>query len=548
MMSLRRFFFLFLTVYTTHSVFADSWDTSRAVDYLSQKQEYTSTFFNWNYFNQYHTSSNFNFNNFNQHPTSASVRWNNLNQYPNSASVNRNNFDQHLTSEFADRINFNQHPNSASVNRNNFNQHPNSAFINRNNLNQYPNSASVNRNYFNPYPNSVSVNRNNFNQNTASAFIDRNNVNPNPISASVNRNNVKQNPSIPPALSSISNDRSMKQQLSKEGASISDSDDDPCNYKDLAKPNFNTPGRRISESKCYEYVWEIQNRLYKSKRLDACIAQENAKPNGRRFVISGRNSKDGEFPHMGAVGWRAVKGTWIFLCGSSLISSKFMLTAAHCSQVSSRYAGVANRKPEIVRLGDINIIDVAVNGEKPIVANITRIIVHPQYAPPKKYFDIAIIQLQRDVSFSINILPACLWTNFDTRSLGRRATLTGWGVIETATLKTSPVLQAAEINILSSDVCDSLLKPSCNRLWCGMSENQMCAGNLSGGVDTCQGDSGGPLQVKIPLPYKGVGLLYYIIGVTSFGIGCARANTPGVYTRVSSYIDWIENVVWRSTA
>lgn len=55
-----------------------------------------------------------------------------------------------------------------------------------------------------------------------------------------------------------------------------------------------------------------------------------------------------------------------------------------------------------------------------------------------------------------------------------------------------------------------------------------------------QGDSGGPLQVSETSNL----CIFYIVGVTSFGSGCGGKNTPGVYTRVSSYVDWIERTVW----
>lgn len=60
-----------------------------------------------------------------------------------------------------------------------------------------------------------------------------------------------------------------------------------------------------------------------------------------------------------------------------------------------------------------------------------------------------------------------------------------------------------------------------------------------------QGDSGGPLQVPKYESSQQTSVLYYVIGVTSFGIGCAQPNLPGIYTRVSSFIDWIEEHVWK---
>ncbi|XP_026326179.1 serine protease snake-like [Hyposmocoma kahamanoa] len=185
------------------------------------------------------------------------------------------------------------------------------------------------------------------------------------------------------------------------------------------------------------------------------------------------------------------------------------------------------------------------NGFPPNDVNIIKIINHPQYKSPNKYNDISLMVLEKDVKFSKYVQPACLWRTFDTSPLGTKAVLTGWGVIETAHRTTSPTLQAAEVDILNSNTCDKLLLPLANRHWQGMKEQQLCASILAGGVDACQGDSGGPLQVRIKLPPSSQGAIHYIVGVTSFGFNCALPNTPGVYTRVSSFIDWIESIVWK---
>lgn len=60
-----------------------------------------------------------------------------------------------------------------------------------------------------------------------------------------------------------------------------------------------------------------------------------------------------------------------------------------------------------------------------------------------------------------------------------------------------------------------------------------------------QGDSGGPLQVRINLPSSSQGAMHFIVGITSFGFECSLPDTPAVYTRVSSFVDWIESIVWR---
>ncbi|CAH2087260.1 unnamed protein product [Euphydryas editha] len=114
--------------------------------------------------------------------------------------------------------------------------------------------------------------------------------------------------------------------------------------------------------------------------------------------------------------------------------------------------------------------------------------------------------------------------------------------ILTSTRRTSNELQVAEVSLVDDSTCDNILIDRRNRRWMGLAEHQICAGFLPGGVDTCQGDSGGPLQVKINLTRKWP--MYYLVGVTSFGYGCAHKNIPSVYVKTSSFIDWIENIVW----
>ncbi|KAG9464081.1 hypothetical protein GDO78_020532, partial [Eleutherodactylus coqui] len=91
-------------------------------------------------------------------------------------------------------------------------------------------------------------------------------------------------------------------------------------------------------------------------------------------------------------------------------------------------------------------------------------------------------------------------------------------------------LQRININLISNAVCNQ-------DNYGQVLDSMMCAGRLSGGIDTCQGDSGGPLV------YLGGDSRYRQVGVVSWGEGCARPGKPGVYTRVSYYLPWVHSVM-----
>lgn len=96
--------------------------------------------------------------------------------------------------------------------------------------------------------------------------------------------------------------------------------------------------------------------------------------------------------------------------------------------------------------------------------------------------------------------------------------------------------------MVPNDACNRLMStPRSRRLKFGVLPSQICAGDLAGGKDTCEGDSGGPLFLKSSDPNCN----YDVVGITSIGGICGTARKPGVYTRVSYYMNWIESIVWR---
>ncbi|XP_068619764.1 mite allergen Der f 3-like [Battus philenor] len=320
---------------------------------------------------------------------------------------------------------------------------------------------------------------------------------------------------------------------------------DSCQPLKYEVPDFRAEGRRISEVKCLEYMWQIRSSVESSARDFECSLLG---PLLEPVVVGGIDAEVGELPHMGAIGWRGISpGTWLFKCGGVLISEKFVLTVAHCSRVSRLDTTVSDPVPKIVRFGVIHVTDTKNYELPPTDIEISRWIVHDNYRAPKTYNDIALVELKKQLVFRRRIHPACLWTS--ESDITGKATLSGWGVVDTASRATSSILQIATVDMIPSEQCNKTLTNKRNRHWVrGLDWSQICAGYSEGGVDACQGDSGGPLQVEIDMDVDPLSKwrLYNVVGLTSFGFGCAHANTPSVFTRVASFTQWIENIVWKN--
>nr|XP_022913253.1 serine protease snake-like [Onthophagus taurus] len=277
-----------------------------------------------------------------------------------------------------------------------------------------------------------------------------------------------------------------------------------CEKDNLVK----TP--RISERKCREYL-----------RLDTYYPIQ-------AFIIGGGgiDAEPKEFPHMSLLGYEN-NASIEYRCGGSLISEQFVLTAAHC--LESRELGPV----KVVRIGDL---DTATDKDDaaPQEFSVINTYPHPNYTIDSLYNDIAILKLNKPVQITTYVKPACLQSELEFKG---RLTATGWGALFYGGDMYNK-LQKLDLVNLEKEKCLPTYKPQ-RKLRNGIDiDIQICGGNLEKSVDTCQGDSGGPLQYEIQFKPP----VHRIVGVTSFGINCNLV--PGIYTRVSKYISWIESIVW----
>ncbi|XP_066254840.1 serine protease persephone-like isoform X1 [Euwallacea similis] len=249
-------------------------------------------------------------------------------------------------------------------------------------------------------------------------------------------------------------------------------------------------------------------------------------------ILNGEDAEVGQFPHMVALGITNDDGQIDWgRCGASLISPKFLLSAAHCficlgcsveSLKKARFGVIDNTDDS--KAQDVDVKGVTFTGSYDITSN---------------HNDIALIELVWEVNMSQTVFPACLYTEADD-PLG--LIVTGWGRTDATDITSrSKILQYGKIMPVSTDKCNtSILSKNANTRKVIL-QTQICAiSNLSvNRTDACMGDSGGPLQLE----RKTGG--YDIVGIVSYGFECGT-SVPGVYTRVSAYLDWIEQHVWPS--
>ncbi|XP_058457823.1 serine protease snake-like [Malaya genurostris] len=249
-------------------------------------------------------------------------------------------------------------------------------------------------------------------------------------------------------------------------------------------------------------------------------------------IVGGEEALEGEFPHHALIGWPAEAQRdeeYEFLCGGSLISEQFVVTAAHCGADSAR------GRPVVVRLGEY---DLENELDHQVDFDIAQIVRHPKYRGRTAYHDIALVQLKRKVKFSAFIRPACLWTsnslNYTT------AIASGFGQLGFL-MKTARKLNKVSLQLFDSNVCEKSF-PRIRKLQNGIIDSQMCVGSFDG-RDTCKGDSGGPLQVKT----EQQGCLFHLIGIVSWGQdACGYGQSLAIYTKIASYVSWIEQIVWET--
>ncbi|XP_037045511.1 uncharacterized protein LOC119080973 [Bradysia coprophila] len=239
------------------------------------------------------------------------------------------------------------------------------------------------------------------------------------------------------------------------------------------------------------------------------------------------DSEFGEYPWQVAILKKDPKES-VYVCGGTLIDHQHILTAAHCVKT---YTGHDLR----IRLGEWD-VNHDVEFFPYIERDVTHVIVHPEYYAGTLDNDLAILRLNVPVDFANapHISPACLPDKFSDYT-GQRCWTTGWGKDAFGDFgKYQNILKEVDVPIINQQQCQQQLRNTRLGYSYKLNPGFICAGGEEG-KDACKGDGGGPMVCERNGSWQ-------LVGVVSWGIGCGQVNVPGVYVRVSHYLDWIQHV------
>uniref|UniRef100_V9KI64 Vitamin K-dependent protein C n=1 Tax=Callorhinchus milii TaxID=7868 RepID=V9KI64_CALMI len=250
-------------------------------------------------------------------------------------------------------------------------------------------------------------------------------------------------------------------------------------------------------------------------------------------IFGGKKAPEGTIP------WQVYVKPKSSRAGGILITDQWVLSAAHIFHPK----GVPRSTPldldsYTIFMGENDLMDLRNGSNLPIEA----IHVHPGFTSESHNYDndIALVKLREKVKLSQHILPVCLPPADLPRlyEAQRLAYVSGWGVTNGDYLYS--YLQFVGLPLANQSVCKSSFVGK--RMPGGQSpvltDNMVCAGDGTGQADSCQGDSGGPLT-----KWDSETGRWYAVGIVSWGLGCAQRDSYGVYTRVSRYLGWLQDVM-----
>ncbi|XP_019384310.1 PREDICTED: enteropeptidase [Crocodylus porosus] len=300
----------------------------------------------------------------------------------------------------------------------------------------------------------------------------------------------------------------------------------------LGLGNVNTSSTKLSiGGDSFVKITEAENHSVIMTPSKQCLnnlvihLQCNNKPCGKTLITQKNSARivGGNDANIGAWPWIvSLHYNNRHFCGASLVSDEWLVSAAHCVYGRNLIPSKWN-----AALGLHTVLNLTY--PQTVIQVIDQIIINPHYDKRTKNNDIAMMHLQYKVNFTDYIQPICLPEKSKDFLPGINCSIAGWGK---TTNEGSPasILQETEVPLITNEKCQQQM-PEYN-----ITGHMMCAGYDKGGIDSCQGDSGGPLMCED----NG---RWFLAGVVSFGYKCALPHRPGVYVRVTEFVDWIKKII-----
>ncbi|XP_048488124.1 trypsin, alkaline A [Plutella xylostella] len=230
-------------------------------------------------------------------------------------------------------------------------------------------------------------------------------------------------------------------------------------------------------------------------------------------IIGGSSTTIQQHPWLVQVDQLGVSsGAWVQSCAGSLVSNAWVISAAHCFE-GWTYPDITYRR---VRVG------ATTRNEGGNTIALTRVVKHPDYRKAARFdADLTLVRLATFVDFTPTVQAGAIYGQGTETATNTEVVLSGWGQLGLGQ-PSAETLQETTVKIVDNAEC-------ARRYGEGITSNMICAGILDqGGKDSCQGDAGGALTID-----------NVIVGVISWGEGCASGYFPGVSTKVSAYSNWI---------
>jgi secreted trypsin-like serine protease len=259
--------------------------------------------------------------------------------------------------------------------------------------------------------------------------------------------------------------------------------------------------------------------LFVSSSAIASDAKQDTEIRTSIKIVGGYEAQPGAWPWMVGLVYHGTPTVYDGqFCGGTLISSKWVLTAAHCVEGKST--------SEFYALSGVHNLSADAGTQ----LGVKQIIQHPDYNSSTDNYDFALLELTTNAPQTpVGIYSGSPSAGISSTLTGETATVIGWGNTSPDGYNYPERLQQVALPVVSNTTCDASYPGD-------ITTNMLCAGYSYGGKDSCQGDSGGPLVLFIAGQWVHS-------GVVSWGYGCAQPGYYGVYARTTEAIDFIKEYV-----